>query len=245
MERLSGQTPADGPPGAQPYRRVVISEQSVDLPCRAVLFDVDGVLLDSTATAERAWSQWAIEHSLPPAQVLAGLHGRRSIDTVGAFLPEALRAAGFARIEQLEQSDVAGLRPIPGVVELLAGLAGNWAIVTSGTSALLAARLTAAGLPSAPVVVTGDDVSTGKPAPDGYLKAAAALGVANSAFVVVEDSPAGVEAGRAAGASRVLGVGALALSTEADPVVRDLRGVTWNGAGLRVAASSLLRTAGP
>jgi mannitol-1-/sugar-/sorbitol-6-phosphatase len=205
------------------------------------LFDVDGVLLDSTASAERAWSRWAVEHSLPPAQVLAGLHGRRSIDTVATFLPEPLRTAGLARIEELEQGDVAGLRPIPGAAELTATFPGNWAIVTSGTPALLAARLTAAGLPMAPVVVTGDDVSVGKPAPDGYLKAAAALGFDVADCVVVEDSPAGVQAGLAARAGRVLGVGELALTTQADVVVRDLDGVTWSGAGLRIASESLLR----
>jgi sugar-phosphatase len=206
-----------------------------------VLFDCDGVLLDSTGSAERAWSQWADEHSVRRELVLAGLHGRRSIDTVSAFLAPAARADGHARIEELEIDDVANIRPIAGVVELLNSLPSNWAIVTSGTAALLAARLGALGLPSAPVAVTGDDVSTGKPAPDGYLKAADALGLAISDCVVVEDAPAGVEAGRAAGAGHVLGVGELALGTSADPVVRDLRGVTWNGSGLVIESETLLR----
>jgi sugar-phosphatase len=216
----------------------------VDLPCRAVLFDLDGVLVDSTGSAERAWSQWAVEYSLRPELVLAGLHGRRSIDTVSTFLPEPARAEALARIDALEQGDAASIVPIAGAVALLSSLARNWAIVTSGTPALLAARLGAAGLPTPPVTVTGDDVTTGKPAPDGYLKAAAALGVPIADCVVMEDAPAGVQAGRAAGAGHVVGVGELALTTDADPVVHNLRGITWSGAGLRVSAEHAARLAG-
>jgi mannitol-1-/sugar-/sorbitol-6-phosphatase len=219
----------------------VTSTNDVDLACRGVLFDFDGVLADSTDSAERAWSRWATEYSISPDAVLEGLHGRRSTDTVSTFLPEPKRATGLARIEELEQADVAGIRPIPGAVELLSGLPANWAIVTSGTPALLAARMEAAGLPNAPVVVTGDDVTAGKPAPDGYLKAADALGIPIFDCVVVEDAPAGIQSGRAAGAAGVLGVGELAVTTEADVVVTDLRGVTWTAAGLRIRSGSILR----
>jgi sugar-phosphatase len=213
----------------------------VEIPCRAVLFDFDGVLVDSTRSAERAWSAWAMEYSLDPAAVLAGLHGRRSTDTVSTFLAEPMRAAGLARIEQLERADVDSIAPIDGAAELLRALPGNWAIVTSGTRALLAGRLGALSLPSAPVTITGDDVKAGKPAPDGYLRAAVALGASIADCVVIEDSPAGVNAGRNAGAGHVIGVGELALRTDADPVVRDLRGVIWTGSGLRLAQASLLR----
>jgi mannitol-1-/sugar-/sorbitol-6-phosphatase len=219
----------------------VTSADHVDLACHGVLFDFDGVLADSTDSAERAWSRWATEYSISPQEVLEGLHGRRSTDTVSTFLPEPQHAAGLARIEALEQGDVDGIRPIPGAVELLSGLPANWAIVTSGTPALLAARMAAAGLPKAPVVVTGEDVTAGKPAPDGYLKAAAALGIPISDCVVVEDAPAGIQSGRTAGAAGVLGVGELAVTTDADIVVQDLRGVTWTAAGLRVQAGSILR----
>jgi sugar-phosphatase len=219
----------------------VTAADDVVLDCRGVLFDFDGVLADSTQSAERAWSRWATEYSISPDRVLDGLHGRRSTDTVSSFLPEPEHAAGLARIEELEQSDAAGIRPIPGAVELLSGLPANWAIVTSGTPALLAARLEVAGLPRAPIVVTGDDVTAGKPAPDGYLKAAAALGIPISDCVVVEDAPAGIQSGRAAGAAAVLGVGELAVTTDADVVVRDLRGVTWTSAGLRIQSARVLR----
>lgn len=213
----------------------------VDLTCRGVLFDFDGVLADSTGSAERAWTRWAVEYSIEPELVLDGLHGRRSTDTVSTFLSEPMRAAGLARIEELEQGDVDGVRPIPGAVELLSGMPASWAIVTSGTPALLAARLQAAGLPTPPIVVTGDDVATGKPAPDGYRKAAADLGIPISDCVVVEDAPAGIQAGRAAGAGHVLGVGELAAATDADVVVRDLRGVSWCQSGLRVEYGSILQ----
>lgn len=215
--------------------------RDIDIPCRAVLFDFDGVLADSTSSAERAWSRWAVEHSLSPDRVLEGLHGRRSTDTVSTFLPESERKAGLARIEQLERDDAPSIRAIPGAVELLTALPDNWAIVTSGTSELLAARLGVVGFPPPPVVVTGGDVAKGKPAPDGYRRAAERLGLDIADCVVVEDAPPGVQAGIAAGAAAVIGVGELALTTDANPVVRDLRAVSWTGAGLRVAAGGILR----
>ena len=213
----------------------------IDIECRGVLFDFDGVLADSTGSAERAWSRWAVEYSLSPDRVLEGLHGRRSTDTVSTFLPESQHEAGLARIEELERDDAPSIRPVPGAVELLTALPGNWAIVTSGTSALLAARLAVLAFPAPPIVVTGEDVAAGKPAPDGYLRAAELLGCSIAECVVVEDAPPGVRAGRAADAAAVIGVGELALSTDADPVVRDLRAVGWTGAGLRVDAASTLR----
>jgi sugar-phosphatase len=213
----------------------------IDVRCEGVLFDSDGVLLDSTGSAERAWSRWAREYSLSPERVLSGLHGRRSTDTVSAFLPESEHDAALARIEQLETDDVAAIRPIAGAAELLSGLAAKWAIVTSATPALLAARLQAIRLPTPAVVITGADVTSGKPAPDGYLKAAEALGLAASVCVVVEDAPAGVQAARAAGAGHVIGVGRRALGTDADLVVRDLRGVSGYRTGLRVSRPWLLR----
>ena len=206
-----------------------------------MLFDFDGVLADSTGSAERAWSRWAVEYSLSPEQVLEGLHGRRSTDTVSTFLPESQHEAGLARIEELERDDAPSIHPIPGAVDLLTALPGNWAIVTSGTPALLAARLKVVGFPAPPVIVTGQDVTAGKPAPDGYLRAAELLHIAISDCVVVEDAPPGIRSGRAAGAAGVIGVGELALSTDADPVVRDLRGVSWTGTGLRVSAASILQ----
>jgi mannitol-1-/sugar-/sorbitol-6-phosphatase len=214
-----------------------------EINCRGILFDSDGVLVDSLASAEQGWTQWAEEHGVDPLAVLVGLHGRRSADTVAHFLPEGRRAKGLARIEEIEINSAGSTSPIPGAPELLAELPANWAIVTSASPALLRARLAAAGLPLAPVLVTGADVAVGKPAPDGYLKAAEMLGLPITDCVVVEDSVMGIAAGRAAGAGHILGVGPGALATDADTVVADLHGAHWGSVGLLVAAVGRLRPA--
>ena len=213
----------------------------IEIACRAVLFDCDGVLVDSKDSGNRSWSRWATEHSLDPAVVLRGVHGRRSAETVALFLPEAARAAGVAAIDGLEIDDAGGTNPIAGAPELLAALPGNFAVVTSATRPLLQARIGAAGLTLPPVVVTAEDVHHGKPAPDGYLLAAERLGVAIGDCVVVEDSLTGIRAGRAANAGFVLGVGAEAVASDADQVVTDLRAYTWTGAGLAIDPAYLLR----
>jgi sugar-phosphatase len=165
--------------------------------------DCDGVLVDAATDDERSWSQWAGEHGLAAQDVLRRIRGRRSRETVAAFLPEDQRAAGLARIDQLEIDGADATRPIRGAPELLGGLPLiGWAVVTSATPVLLRARLRGAGVPIGPVLVTAEDVDRGKPAPDGYLKAAELVGQSISACVVFEDSPTGVAAGRSAGAKR-------------------------------------------
>jgi sugar-phosphatase len=167
---------------------------------RTFLFDIDGTLVDSSAVVERAWRQVAEEFGLDGDLVVANCHGRRSMDTVEEFFAPDDRAAAQVRIDALELADreVTACR---GAAGLLATLDGQpWAAVTSGPRQLMTARLAAAGLPRPKVLVTAEDVRHGKPAPDGYLMAARALGVAATDCVVVEDSPAGVDAGKAAGA---------------------------------------------
>lgn len=215
------------------------------LDCRGLLFDCDGVLVDSTDAGERAWGRWACEYGLDPERVTEGIHGRRSSETVALFLPGAERERGLRRIEEIEIGLAADTAPIPGAPELLAALPPVWAIVTSASPALASARLAAAGVPRPAIVVTGEDVPAGKPAPDAYLRAAALLGLPATACVVVEDSPAGVRAGVAAGAAAVLGVGEKALVTPAAPVVRDLAGVTWAGTGLVLDRTGILRPGTP
>ena len=204
-----------------------------DIACAAVLFDCDGVLVDSTADGEAAWRQWAVEYGVDGREVMEGLHGRRSTDTVALFLPAHRRAEALARVDVIEIAGATATKPIPGAVGLLASLPGNWAVVTSASPALVRARLTAAGLPIPVVTITAADVGEGKPSPEGYLEAARRLGVAIGECVVVEDSAAGVAAGLAARAGHVLGVGATAGAAGATSVVTDLSGVTWTGAGLR------------
>lgn len=216
-----------------------------EIPCRAVLFDSDGVLVDSKDSGTRAWVVWAQQYGLDPDAVLDNMHGRRSIDTVSRFLPEADRAAGASAIEELEIADAGPTKPILGAADLLPKLPGNWAVITSATEPLLRARFAAAGLTLPEVVITGADVDAGKPAPDGYLLAAERLGVPIGDCVVVEDSLNGIEAGRAAGAGSILGIGKDALESDAETVVVDLRACSWSGTGLRIAPEYLLRTDQP
>lgn len=211
-----------------------------EIRCRAVLFDSDGVLVDSKDSGTKAWVRWAEQYGLDPDAVLDNMHGRRSIDTVSGFLPEADRAAGAAAIEELEIADAGPTKPIPGAADLLPTLAGNWAVITSATEPLLRARFAAAGLELPEVVVTSADVSAGKPAPDGYLLAAERLGVPIGDCVVVEDSLNGIEAGHAAGAGSILGIGHDALESDAETVVLDLRACSWSGTGLRIDPEYLL-----
>ena len=211
------------------------------IECRGLLFDADGVLVDSDASVERAWTRWSHRWDLDPAAVLAMVHGRRSADTVALLIDHADRARALADIDRYEVEDAEAVTACPGAAELLSSLPpGAWAVVTSGKRELAAARLAAAGLGVPTVLVTADDVPRGKPDPAGYLLGAEGLGLPAAACVVLEDSPAGIAAGLAAGAA-VLGVSERALASDAVVVVRDLRGLTWDGAALRVPAEAVLR----
>ncbi|MEO6091327.1 MAG: HAD-IA family hydrolase [Umezawaea sp.] len=215
----------------------------LDIPCEGLLFDNDGVLVDSDHGVDQAWSQWARDRDLPPEQVTAMVHGRRSADTVALLVTDPNeRPAALAAIDRLEVEAAATTTALPGVLDFLGGLPRErWAVVTSGVTVLAQARLTAAGLPTPPVLITADDVSHGKPAPDGYRIAAEKLGFDPARSVVFEDSTAGATAGAAAGAT-VIGVGQRGLATNATIVVRDLRGLTWHDGVLSLAAAGLLRS---
>lgn len=168
----------------------------------AVLFDIDGTLVDSTGAVERTWRLWGEAHGIDPEEILAVSHGRRSEDTVAMFLPEAQVAEATAELEELELADLDGVTALPAARELLSALPSRrWAAVTSGSRRLMRTRLEAADLPVPEVLVTADDVTEGKPHPQGYLRAAAALGFDPARCLVVEDAPAGVRAGLACGAA--------------------------------------------
>ncbi len=206
------------------------------LACHAVLFDCDGVLVDSDASVVAAWSRWAVDLGLEPGHVTGMVHGRRSVDTVTLLVPGDGRDDALARIDRYEVEYARAVTPIAGARDLLAMMpVGSWAAVTSGTRALAGARLAAAGLPAPDVLVTADDVARGKPDPEGYLAAAARLGVAPHDAIVLEDAPAGIAAARAAGVAAVVGVGGRGLDQEADVVVADLRSLRWTGSGLVVS----------
>jgi sugar-phosphatase len=165
-----------------------------------ILFDLDGVLVDSTTPVRRSWRAWAAAHDLPAEAVEAATHGRRTVDTVRQLAPRLDAARVAAELEAAQAADLAGVVATAGAGELLAGLRpGEWAVVTSGSRPLALARLGAAGLPEPDLLVTGDDVRAGKPDPEGYLRAAAAAGREPASCLVVEDAPTGVAAARAAG----------------------------------------------
>ena len=168
--------------------------------CSALLFDMDGVLIDSTPAVARVWRQWAIERGFNPEEVVHKAHGRPSLSTVRDYLPDADHAAENREIERREMEDLDGVDPWPGALELLDSLPKNrWAIVTSCTRPLAELRLRVAGLPRPNYFITSDDIIHGKPAPDPYRKGAEMLGFAPEECVVIEDVPAGVLSGKAAG----------------------------------------------
>lgn len=169
------------------------------LGCDALLFDLDGVLVDSTACIERTWRRWAAEHALDASAVVRMAHGRRAIETVRLAAPRLDAAAEVAVLIAHEARETDGVLEVPGAAALLAALPPErWAVVTSGVRAVAAHRLRHVGLPVPPVMVCADEVTHGKPHPEGYLAAAARLGVAPARCLVVEDAPAGLEAARAA-----------------------------------------------
>ncbi|MEE4858030.1 HAD-IA family hydrolase [Pseudomonas alliivorans] len=175
-------------------------------PFAAFLFDMDGTLLNSVIAAERVWAKWAQKHGLDVDSFLPTIHGVRSIDTVRKQNIEGIDVQQEAEaISQAEIEDVDGVAAIEGVAEFLASLPANrWAVVTSAPLALAKARMKAAGLALPDVVITAEDVTKGKPAPDGFLLAAQRLGVEPGQCLVFEDAPAGIAAGKAAGASVVV-----------------------------------------
>ena len=173
-----------------------------EIRCSGLLFDLDGVLIDSTPAVTRVWRQWALEHGFDPEEVVARVHGRPSLATVQEYLPNADHAAENREIERREMQDADGIMTLPGARELLLRLpAERWTIATSCTRRLAEVRLRAAGLPFPERIVTSTDVTRGKPHPEPFLKAAGKLGFTASECVVVEDVPAGVRAGKAAGAT--------------------------------------------
>ena len=169
--------------------------------CAALLFDMDGVLIDSTPAVARVWRKWAIEHGFDPEEVVARAHGRPSLTTVREYLPDADHQKENREVERREIADLEGVVPLPGSLALLASLPEErWTIVTSCTRALAQVRIAAAGLPVPKKLITSSDIVNGKPHPEPYLKAAVLLGYSISDCIVLEDVPAGIRSGKSAGA---------------------------------------------
>lgn len=169
----------------------------------AIIFDLDGVLVDSTEAVERAWSRWAEQRGIATEELLPVIHGRPSREVIAEYAPDLDPADEARRLDSMEESDASPA--FPGAAECVAlAQQGPWAIVTSGDRRA-PDRLRAAGLPVPDVLVTADDITNGKPDPEPYARAAEALGVAPGECVVVEDAPAGITAAKRAG-MRVIAV---------------------------------------
>jgi sugar-phosphatase len=173
----------------------------VEVQCSGLLFDLDGVLVDSTPAVARVWAKWAIAHGFDPDETVKKAHGRPSIATIRDLLPgcDAVKENEVILCGEIE--DTEGVVALPGARDLLDSLPEDrWALVTSCARPLAEVRLQAGGLPIPRRMITADDITRGKPDPEPYLKGAALLGMPASKCVVFEDAPAGIRAGKAAGA---------------------------------------------
>jgi mannitol-1-/sugar-/sorbitol-6-phosphatase len=168
--------------------------------CKAILFDLDGVLVNSAELVERTWRVWAARHQLDADKVIAVAHGRRTIETVRIIAPQLNVDAEVAALESSEMITSEGVYEIPGARELLEMLPSErWAVVTSGIRAVAEFRIRHTGLPMPSVMICAEDLSRGKPDPEGYLTAAMRIGQPPKDCIVIEDAPAGIEAAHNAG----------------------------------------------
>ncbi|MEW1808149.1 HAD-IA family hydrolase [Pseudarthrobacter sp. NPDC080039] len=232
MAAISGTAPAE-------------PDEVTFVPCEAILFDCDGVLVESDQIVLHSWTRWAEHMQLNPEDVIATVHGRRSADTVADFIHDDRRQDAADLIDAMEIEDAAAVTTIPGAAELVASIPSDrWATVTSGSRNLATARLTAAHLPIPAILVTAGDVQNGKPHPEGYLAGARGLAVPIGDCVVIEDAAAGIRAARAAKAGYIIGVGNREVGEHTpDIMVTDLRSLRWTGAGLEIQTRRA--TAGP
>lgn len=204
------------------------------LECDAILFDLDGVLIDSTTCITRHWQVWGEKHHLDLEKIMSVAHGRPTLETmrlVAPHLPVEAEARRFAEAEALDNN---GVLKIEGAARLLKALPPDaWAIVTSGTRNVAAARLTYTGLPIPTTFITADDVSRGKPSPEPYLLAAQELGLTPNQCLVIEDSPAGIEAAHSAGmrAIAVTSTHAHAELVQAEAIAEQLTKIQVEGNG--------------
>lgn len=174
------------------------------LTCKAVLFDMDGILISSIGSVERSWTKWALMRGVDPEHAIRVIHGRRAIDSLRAIRPDLDAEKELVILEDLEVEDKDDIVVLPGVRELLKALPHDrWTVVTSATGRLARVRLEAAGLPVPDEFVHGDLVEEGKPHPAPFLAGAKLLGFNPHECVVFEDSESGVKAGKAAGCTVV------------------------------------------
>jgi sugar-phosphatase len=204
--------------------------------CAAILFDLDGVLCDSTRQVDREWREWAARKGVDGDAVMAIAHGVRTIEVIRRVAPHLDAESEAAAIENHEAQDQRGVTVMPGALELVQSIPeGRWGVVTSGSRLLAQNRLRHCGLPVPEVLITSDDVIHGKPHPEPYLKGAEGLRYRAAECLVIEDAPAGIQSARAGG-MKVLGITstyAADVLRHADAVIGKLGQirVTSNGAG--------------
>ena len=198
--------------------------------CSAILFDLDGVLVDSTRSVSRQYRLWAQKVNLDPRTVENIPHGVRSVDVVRQLAPHLDAEAEVKRIEKMEAEDQDGVVVMLGAIELLKSIPqGRWCVVTSGTHYLATCRLKHASLPTPRIMVSADDVSKGKPDPEPYLTGARLLGMNASDCLVIEDAPAGIQSARAGGMKVIAITSTYAASAlEADAVIQKLAQIKVN-----------------
>ncbi len=168
--------------------------------CAAILFDLDGVLVDSTGSVDRQWRIWARERGIDEEKVIAIAHGVRAVEVIRTVVPHLDAEEEVRGLEKREAGDQDGVAVMPGAADLVRSIPeGQWCVVTSGSRLLATARLQLAGIPLPRVMITADDVTRGKPHPEPYLKGAEAFGFAPEECLVIEDAPAGIRAAHAGG----------------------------------------------
>ena len=206
-----------------------------------LLFDNDGVLVDSMGTVDGSWGEWSKTYS-PGFRISYEYHGRRASEIVASLVGDELFEEALAEINRLELELTHLTTAMPGAKKLLESLeSGTWTVVTSAGRDLGTARLKAAGLPVPNDLVSADDVSSDKPNPEPYLMGAKKLSLDISEFIVFEDAPSGVAAGVAAGAKAVIGIGEEVMDSKADVVISSLEGISFLGGKLELPDSKRLR----
>ena len=203
--------------------------------CAAVLFDLDGVLVNSTGSVDREWRAWAREKGINEDSVIAIAHGVRSIEVIRAVAPHLDAEKEARKLENREAADH-DISVMPGAIDLVRSIpASQWSVVTSGTRLLASARLTFVGVPLPKVMVAADDVVHGKPHPEPYLKAAQLLGVNPADCLVIEDAPAGIRSAHAGGMKVIALASTYAAPAlgEADAIVKKLEQLKIDADGAR------------